>query len=804
MGTTKKKTVANVSVTRMIEDADIPDIVKLATIDYIASDKDLKVRTSNNSVNEYISLYLANTMPRKYRRIDRWIDNKYSFDRPTAVSSNTLEVDIEAALTTYIESTTGRTITLEYALFQGLNNPFFAWHILNFRYGYNPNTNEVTNESAINGFPTYLSNAQVYLCQDTVDNLIDNETVFNYGMAYDSGYTPYRAKDESRPNSQWLLDAAATVDYVEYSFVYEEVIETLITPPPPEEGEEEQEPYIEYTYVEHNYNKIENFLEWEFSGVDDGPAMGEGVGPSPDPSTYTPPVVDRKVNAEYFQACYTYDVSGVTKRAYFMHEYELGGTHPLDLIFGNNALIGSYLPNIFLRLNGLDMASDGLKDTEQYKDSKKLCWLLDLNFKELATTIQEGIGELDKVRQIHITTALNVNNTDDLSAGYFYSYFYKLFESLPEVAATAKYAATQAMYNLTNARAGLFYTVTDSSNAVRIGINAIGYREVTGVIGDIGKVVTVMDNVNNSTGLGRPTVVSTIHSFRKQITSDMYREVSVHGLSVTQSISGGYTTTFLGLDEGMLIPLDASLTNLYEIKQRNILYSRALHVVVGTTQVVKTKWYARSAFKIVLFIASAVLAFFTGGASLSVTAVLMAIVNTVIISIVVNLVIKLVVVKWGIDLKVVAAVIAVAALVYGGQLHFSGTTTGIFGATSANLVAIANYSFMASNFSFQVELQKLVEGMQEFYEDLTSKYVSLRELREEQGLDVIKSQGYLIKDPINIPKINLGEFPNQYLDRFFAAPTIGLLSSELIENFVDISTTLPTFTELMLKGNKDG
>ncbi|MFH4188729.1 hypothetical protein WAJ24_20385, partial [Acinetobacter baumannii] len=90
-----------------------------------------------------------------------------------------------------------------------------------------------------------------------------------------------------------------------------------------------------------------------------------------------------------------------------------------------------------------------------------------------------------------------------------------------------------------------------------------------------------------------------------------YREVRVYGLALTEQVSGGNATVSSGDSENLLTPIDRAMRNEFSSREREILYSKGLHIVLNTLQVVKTKWYMSGVFKVVMFIVAVVLSVFT-------------------------------------------------------------------------------------------------------------------------------------------------------------------------------------------------
>lgn len=779
---TKKKTVASTSVSRMITDEDIPDINKMATIDYLFSSRENKVRINNKSVADYYTPYLINSLANKYRRSRKWAKEHYAYGVPAGNFIVQDSVDVPSELEEYLTKMEHHPVALQYGLFGPANNAHLTWQLLVDQYGYNPVTNEITDESLLKNKACYLKDAVIHYCKDTVDNQLDPESFHQHGYAFNSGKTPFRDENRKRSFTPWVEDANAPHDFVEITVCYADA-----------QGKE-----VTYTI-------IENFLEWEYSGIPDEDGLDESAAENIDPDAIALPITDRKTDVDYFQACYLHEVDGQTKISYYTYEYLSDDQNPLNKLFTDDEHLGNYLPNLYVRLGGINLANENLRETNEYITSKKLAKKLDLNYPEWVNQIHEAVGSLDKVRQIHLASSLAVNVDDPLVNRYMYEYFTELYNQLPGNLASSSYAGLEAQYASSYAKAGQTVTIGDKATYTQISFQALGYKDVVGNVGEVGTVTQGYYPVAAAkmlSGIKPSEAFISAHYYRKQLTANVYREVVIYGLTAKHAISGGYTTTAGNQDEELLIPIDMDVAAKFNNRECNMLYCKALHIIVSATQVIKKKWYQTGVFKAIMFVAAVVLAWFTGGASLTWYAVAFAVVQTIVISLVVQLVLKIVVVKLGIDLQVIGAVVAVVALIYGGYLAIN-ETTGIVGVTATQMVSAANYSFMASNYSTQIEMKKSYEAMLQYNQLMQSKFDELENVKKQTGIDHINQQGYLLADPINNPQVFIGETPNDYLDRFFAAPTIALAVTDIIESYVDVTVRLPTFRELILAGNRN-
>lgn len=770
----KKKTYVNTSVTRLIEDEAIPNMGKTATMEYVLQNQAISTRVDRKSITECFSDQVNNSLPVKMRSARNYAKNGYyHYGLPSNSILKKEGVNIPTEIQNYLEGSLGTPILLKYAFFGPVNNLHFLRKMLIEQYGYNPVTNELTYFSDVIS-KAYLQDAQIVYCKDTIVNLNNPDTIFQFGYSATSGKTDFRLEDLKRKQTDWAEEVTAPNDY---AVVYVSKKNS--------EGNE----------VVTTFNL--NFLQYEHSGPPPEDGLDSSNTGDLDPNRdQVGNVVDIFESKDYFQAYYEVEQAGSVNRVYFTYEYGSGGIPQLDTLFQSDVGIGEYLPNIYARLKGKKLNKDEYKDTEAFKTSKKIARKLDIDYDSWVEELHKQIGSLQYVKQILMTSALQLNTDhDELTMNYVYDYFMEMYERMPANFAKTEYRNLRTEYVSGMAKVGETFVLEDNVYKQSISFDAIGYEDILGTIGPIGTVTkshAFKIVVSSELTLFPTSSKIGIHYFRKQITSTVYREIRVYALTNTQYVDGGYTTVANNNDDNLLIPFDISVLDKYSLQERNTLYCKSLVIVLHTVRVVKQKWYETGIFKAIMFVVAVIASIFTGGAGITLYSVLYAIVQAVAISLIIKVVTKLLV-KVGINVGVVFAVLAVIAIIYGGYLQLSNTT-GIAGVTAQQMLQVANTAFRISNGGQQLEVQKIQKAYTEYSDILNAKMDALQQEALKLGINLNPTYELLSTPPSTID-IRLGEMAADFIDRTKSGVDLSKVVLSLPENYVDISVSLPTIQD---------
>lgn len=766
----KKKKVSNTSMVRMIEDKDIPDMGKSALFDYLFADR-TKSNTAikiDHSYSDYLAYQSANSIGTKYRTARNWSKNKYAYGVPEGNVVNQDKVDMVAFMQAHLEYALGRRVKMHYALFAPLNALHFTWMALNYYHGYNFRTNMLSN-----GY--YLHDIQINYCTPTIDNLVDPETLLQYGPAATAGVTPFRQADDKRQHTPYVNNPTAQHDYALVTTVRKDA-----------------------TTGEPIYRTIEiNFLEYEWSGYEPATGLDDSDTDNYEPEAITPIAPDNEAEHDFIMCKYTlYNTNGTETEMLFTYQYGSNLDSKLENIFNADKLLGNYNPNMYFRLMGTKLNSDAYKDTNEYITSKQLGTRLGLDWSSLTDQLHDSIGSVGEVTQLLLTTAIQVNTEDKLLHRYLYDYFLAVYRQLPTDFAGTEYDSLQKSYVNGYAKIGQTIEIKDKVYSCKLSFASIGYEDKIGKIGEVGEVIYKYESVGvrKSKGLFRNIAAIPCHTFTKQLTENSYRVITIYGLTSTQKVTGGKDTTASYDDENLIVPLDLSLINNFNQKERTLLYSKSLLFIINTVKVIKTKWYQTGVFKAVMFVVAVIVSVFTSGAGMSIYAVLYAVAQSLVVGVVLSMVVKFLVNKLNMNLGGVFAVVAVLAALAGGAAALSKSGS-IMGMTSTQFMQAANYSVSISSQSNQLQMIKMGKAHAEFMDVMQEKFDHLNEMQKEMlKTDIMLNPAFLMSESIRGPDIRVGEDMSSFIMRTLSVDA-GLATLDTIPNMVELTVRLPKLSE---------
>ena len=776
----KSKTYTNTTITRMMEDKDIPDFGKTALIDYLFSEK--KNRNGyvdpNNSYLDYVYMANTNSIATRLKQARNWAKNNYAYEVPEGDLLNPNQVDLNNLLDEYLQTTLAKPVRIGYSLFGPANSLHITWQKLINDYDYDTTTNRIGLIEQTAGKNIYLEDIQIRYRQDTLDNLIDADTLIQNGIPATGGITPYRTKDYTRLHTPYVAHNGTEPDYA----------------------------YITYCYTENGQKQLGyfmlHFLDYEYSGEEPADGLTMDDAENYDPTAIAPIITDDREEKDYFMVQYFIQEADLSETlAVFTYEYGSNQINALENVFTVSKQLGRYYPNIYFRLMGTNLASDVYAETDEYISSVKLCRKLSLNYKDVSDQLHESIGSTADISQMLLSTQVPVNTDDPQFIRYLYHYFYTLYGQLPSTLATTSYGTLSKEFTNGYAKTGMTVAIKDKAYESRISFKSIGYEDLRGTIGEVGEYTTGYEvkTITNNVRRGWYVVPSTVtcHTFCKQLTATTYRKITVYALSSTQVVRGGYTTTASGQSEDLYLPLDDAIAGTYLMKERMALYSKSLVIIINTIKTVKQKWYQTGIFKAVMFIIAVVIAVYTGGAGAGLIAVAYAIAQTIVISIAINILVKFAVDKLNLKLGGVFVVVAVLLIIVSGGTAASGIGS-VMSMTAKQMMQVANYSIQIANVANQLELKQINKAYAQFADDMQDKFDALQDVKDELNPDQYLSPYYLLSDSIRGPDIRPGEQMNDFIIRTLAVDT-GLATLDTIPNLVALTVRLPTFQETLSK-----
>lgn len=685
----------------------------------------------NGEIVDYIVDELLNSVGVKSDRLYEYAKKNYPIGVPTKTYHYRAKGNEEVKA--ILEQIHGEPVELEYNRFGPPNLTHIAWMKLISDWGYIPATNEIV------GKGQYLDYVTLVIPESRKDEY-ESGALEQWGTSPAAGYKPWEPYNTDLPGVipfQLVMYAPVAEEYLKIGMG---VLDKTSFPSKP---------------------KLDSFNISTDEYVDD---------------------------ADYFHV--KYKVGGV----YHYWMYRQGeGTYPtLDGLFDNNALLGSFYPNIYLRYDKQPMDRD--KTGETYKTSKKMCKYLGLNYQQLIDMVHEN-PDIADVEQGFMTFAIPANTTDPMEQRYLFEFFHDMHAAVGDMPPSASpYGSfvNSAYTDVKNA-------VVIQDKLFRMGLNSSGLMKFvkSGVVAKIGShssgfAIEQFDSMyQDSDGIKYPTKVNVdYHFYRKQISDNLYEEIRVYNLKMVYHIYGGYTTTGDDTSNILLVPLDKSIVDRMSIPEKEQLVSRALHFVFNSRVVTKLKWYQTGFFKAFMFIVAIVITVFTYGSTWAAMGTALAAggaAAVVAIQAALIGVLKAIVFAYGFKLFVQAVgpefamLLAIVAVAYGGFKYFAEGKS-LF---AENLLMVGNGLSKAT----QGYYADALEGLQAEAEAFKSEVDRLNE-ELQKASDALMGSNTALS-----PFVVFGESPNDFYNRTVHSGNIGAQSIAAVSNYVEIALQLPKLND---------
>lgn len=809
----KTKTYVFTSISSLTGDNEVPNSLQATVLKYTRNGGDLPQQLLD--ARKF-------SMPMKMRHVNNWVGNgtdKYVYG---AVKSAYIEEDINLVaiyLQTYLSTLVGHTVTKPYVTFGSVNNYHAVWDKLIRLYAYDPTTNILDTLTGTWGTNCYLYDAQISYVGRTIEAVLDPDLLepLPGSVAFTSGATQNRVEDlgrahtayTSHPFITWAHPDNRDLLYIYYTFRrvstrtqvfndtlsttvsddtvtdiaipsgYDSVsssvfsttsntVSTLVSTPP--DVFHDIRTVVTVTHYEYIYKISTDFLEYEPSGyIDEDVYLGDTntIDPEAVADLSSTTVADNK----YIMTYYTYN-DGSPKQAYLTYMYGSGTNTDLDNIFNTSPVAGRFYPKIYMRKNGINLASDPLKGTTEYKSSSKLCKRLGFNWAELSKQIHESIGELVDVTQISLMAIAPLNTTKQPLIKYLHAWFKYQYSQM--AATTYEIPVTWLVGGIDTStysiREGQTIDFKDQISRQSFGFKAIGIKTITGSIGSIGTATNAF--------------VYTYHRYQLQTTTTEYEEVIVFRAHSAESVYGGMYSVAGATAEELLIPLDLDIVDTFKFSEREAIINYGMHIIVNTVKFVKQKWYQSDFIQGILFIAAVVMALPTGGQSLTAW-----VVTTTINILIIKYTAKLLVDVFNIDIAIATAIIAVLSLVSSGYAKFKGGD--FISLTAKELLQITNIAFALSQEGFKLQAKNLADEKQSFLD-----YAGIKEAELEAAKVLItkvhRAADYLLMSTNMSREFYIvGESPTDFYNRTVHSGNVGALLPVLISSYANLKLMLP-------------
>lgn len=572
--------------------------------------------------------------------------------------------------------------------------------------------------------------------------------------------------------------------------------------------------------VDYVYFFNMGFGVYDFTGdfklVDTNTVLDDDDNPDNDPTVIDPNAVlkpsgeDTQADDDFFQVCYFWNDATGLHIGYFTYQYGSGTYPDLDGISSADMTgLGACYPRIYFRLDGNKLNESRYVNTAAYKTSMKLCRKLDMQWSEVLEKVYSGIGSLSKVRDILMIECVPANTTNRIEQEYLFKYFHQFWKYRAAVNQGANPPASS--YTGFDVRQGATVKSSDGTFNTYNALASVGYREVNGSIGAVGhcesghangtrvvsQVTTETDDQGHTTSKVTWVARSTqYHYYRMQIDATTYGEVRVFELSHSVDV-GGHGKGADGTDEKVMVPLDYALHKEFSPHERETLYARACHLIICTEYTVKKKWYQSGIFKVVVTVVAVVLAWWTGGASLTLIGALTAVATAVGMQIAFALLSKYVFSKLGGAFAIIAMVVAVVVAVYTGYVAFSGTT-GPFSLTASQLMQASNVAFKAAESAQQGVIADEMQKMATLQGQMEEGNRQLEAAEHELHGGVSNSFDNMALMNRMSGYTMLGEKPEDYYHRTLNT-NIGIAALALPDIYLTTALTPPTNVSIFMQ-----
>jgi hypothetical protein len=774
----KKKTVVGTSISRVVQDELIPDPIQQALLASVIDGSRITDNIINSSLN--------NPIYRFERAYAYGKEGGYYYGLPDTTLHTTGEgVDTAKSI---IEGDVGRAITLEYLEVSPLNNSHVGWEWCTDN-GYNYATNEIEDLSASIGFPVYLE-----------------------------GIVQVRSLDVDEDG-----DPDAWVEW-EDSSLYRS-----------------QRQLIGFGKNDIQYRTTQVLKDGLISGVEISYVWEDGTGTLQD-ATHIIQVDDTAPNDSYVQAKYSYQDGDDTIYRHWTYRQGTGIYPPLDALYETTySNPGTYFPFLPFRQGFQNLAES--TDTQLTSDLSKMAKKFNMNYDEVSEAIHEN-PDVNDVISATMVMAVPINSQDPIEQRYLFEYFDRLNQQRPNIEDIKGVTGNQGdehddyrnralnaprtltRYMAPPRRYALRFQDAGQDMTLRLGAVTKNTIVRTGAVGTLSvEIVPITVDYQRRQRVGSPkdrkyeTVwdtrsIKTV-CLRKQITNNLAEEIIVvdpEMVYVVDDFDGVFRLNGFNVSETagdrLLIPLDRDLVDKYPLNDKNVLYHRSMHFIFNSKATYKVEWYETGFFKVFVIAVAVVITIVSAGSgagpgaaliaavSAGATATLIFILQAVIISILAKYAFKLIAEEFGIEVAIVLAIVLTIASMGSDssfiQLDPKATFADNLLALGNNLVLGVSASGLTTGVSTALEV-----GMR----DLMTDVAAFEEEKEDMLAELERVQAMLenpdsLLDPLWFthrmePMLQLSETPSSFFARTVEVDNIGTTSFDFIENFVDVSLTLP-------------
>jgi len=767
----KKKKVVGTSVTRVIEDEDIPSNAKESVIAAIMRGESVGDMILEDRINGRVPHF---EQAYAFAKSDNYV-----FGVPDEEISETSSARL--AVQQQITAEQSSNVQLWYYRLLPMNFLHMAWETLFTQYQYDPFTNKLGTKTTEKGTDVYVKDLVVSLTGTAEDypelSLINWDTHPQDRYSLSRGDTPTetrtpvflfeQSQNEFRVEIEWLEEGSGTPTdgYTAPALSQAVVLQGGYTASP-----------------------LSQAVVLSESGTGSTP----GDEPTIQTEVWVLPIPAVDMAQLYHQVAYRN--LGNNAEGYWTYAQGVG-TYPAIDNAGNTTTIveTDYMPFMFFISDGVLLGSEGRENTPEYRSMQLMLRYMSMDFREVCDNMAEN-PDIADVRQGAMIFGIPMDSEDPDELVYLYRHLRHLYDTTTPV---TEVTTGDAQYSI---------GFTDADFRIDLDYAGIVVETKTGNVGEVGSVKRTIGNysvqetktIDTRDGPETEVVTRTYDklTLQYQETANSYQELTIYNPSMVYFVEGNRAVYVnLSDDEGrLLLPMCKPIINTFSYNQKEKLYLRSLHFVFNSLVVVKVKWYQTGIFKAFLVVVAIVITVLSAGTAIPAIAgflgisTLAAVVVFVIISIAMSFVFRLVVKELGLQNSIIAAVVLVVLAALAGM-----NGTEFFGFVDAQMLLMMGNGLAQGVGKYAGELVNEYNQKYEQFEDLLDNRTKELKAAEELlggGIDIDPFE-FIGLQPLFIP----GETPDLFYQRTVHSGNIGTLAYEYLHSYFDVNLQLPTISD---------
>jgi len=490
------------------------------------------------------------------------------------------------------------------------------------------------------------------------------------------------------------------------------------------------------------------------------------------------------------QTKFTYDFMGTTSEDYFTYIPNQGQYPTIDALF-NLSEQQAFTPFVFFRNDGVDLTTEDLREGEAYKTSRTLLDRIGVDYQSISDSIHEN-PDIDQVSEAVFMFGVPVESTHPLDSKYVYNFFDWVLDNTTQLGANNAFEVADLLFNIsityTNIQKNTFVGTYDNTVAVVVDKPTVGdtHTDIVNIAGEV-NLFTYLQTGDNS-----------------------FDVIAINNVELVYSV-GGVKDVFIDMTQAegrLLIPINFEIVrDSYELADADLLYKRSMHLVFNSKIIQNVEWYESPILGTLLLGITVFVVAITGGAAFgavqaaysglaatygALAAVTILALQYVATDIALDYAFTLIVEGLGEENALAAGAVGLGLGVFSALRN---PTQGVqLIQQSANLINAASESLGDA----AAELRREAA---EFATDAENQLIALEEQRELLGLDtgINLDLTSILK---LVPEIRFGETPDEYYDKT-RQQNVGLYAYDYIENFVELTTRLPTTRETLEHFNRN-